>query len=68
MSKARSPFSWGFGQTFTEEIFKVRERFAMVPTNYMLEDLNGAQVAGLFYETEMVIVRGEGKDSEYCVE
>ena len=68
ISKARSPFSWGFGQTFTEEIFKVRQRFATVPTTYMLEDLNDVQVAGLFYELEMVHVRGKGKDAEYHVE
>ena len=34
----------------------------------MLEDLNDVQVAGLFYEPEMVLVRGIGKDAEYCVE
>ena len=68
ISKARSPFSHGFGQTFTEEISKVRQRFATVLTNYMLEDLNGVQVAGLFYEPEMVFVRGKGKDAEYHVE
>ena len=68
ISKARSPFSQGFGQTFTEEIFKVRQRFATVPTTYMLEDLNDVQVAGLFYEPDMVLVRGKGKDVEYRVE
>ena len=68
ISIARSPFSWGFGQTFTEEIFKVRQRFASVPITYMLEDLNDVQIAGLFYEPEMVHVRGKGKNTEYCVE
>ena len=34
----------------------------------MLEDLNDMQVAGLFYEPEMVLVRGKGKDAEYRVE
>ena len=33
------------------------QRFATVPTTYMLEDLNDVQVAGLFYEPEMVLVR-----------
>ena len=46
----------------------MRQRFATVPTTYMLEDLNDLQVAGLFYEPEMVFVRGKGKDAEYCVE
>ena len=34
----------------------------------MLEDLNKVQVAGLFYEPEMVLVNGKGKDSEFLVE
>ena len=34
----------------------------------MLEDLNDVQVVGLFYEPEMVLVRGKGKDSEYHME
>ena len=37
----------------------MRQRFATVPTTYMLEDLNDVEVAGLFYELEMVLVRGE---------
>ena len=31
----------------------------------MLEDLNDVQVAELFYEPEMVLVRGKGKDAKY---
>ena len=42
----------------------MRQRFATVPTTYMLADLNDVQVAGLFYELEMVHVRGKGKDVE----
>ena len=34
----------------------------------MLEDLNKVQVACLFYEPEMVLVKGKGKDSEFPVE
>ena len=37
----------------------MRQRFATVLTSYMLEDLNNVQVAGLFYEPEMVLVRGK---------
>ena len=68
ISGTRSPFSRGFGQTYTEELFKVRQRFATIPATYMLEDLNKVQVAGLFYEPEMVLVEGKGKDSEFLVE
>ena len=68
ISNVRTPFSHGFGQTFSEEIFKIRYRFGTVPTTYMLEDLNKDKVAGLFYEPELVLVRGKGKDAEYRVE
>ena len=40
ISGARSPFSRVFGQTYTEELFKVRQRFATIPATYMLGDLN----------------------------
>ena len=63
-----SPFARGFGQTYTEELFKVRQRFATIPATYVLEDLNKVQVAGLFYEPEMVLVKGKGRDSEFLVE
>ena len=46
----------------------MRQRFATVPTTYMLEDLNDVKVAGLFYEPEMVLVRAKGQDAEYHVE
>ena len=68
ISNARNPFSRGFGQTFSEELFKVRRRFNTIPTTYMLEDLNQEKVAGLFYEPEMVLVTGKNEDSEYAVE
>ena len=65
ISNVRTPYSHGFGQTFSEEIFKIRHRFGTVPTTYMLEDLNKDKVAGLFYEPELVLIRGKGKDAEY---
>ena len=46
----------------------MRQRFATIPATYMLEDLNKVQVAGLFYEPEMVLVRSKGKDAEFLVE
>ena len=68
ISNVRTPFSCGFGQTFSEEIFKIRYQFGTVPTTYILEDLNKDKVSGLFYEPELVLVRGQGKDAEYQVE
>lgn len=68
ISKSRNPFSRGFGQTYSEEIFKIRQRFGTVPTTYMLEDLNKEQIAGLFYEPEMTLVKGKNKDTKYRIE
>ena len=69
VSNVRTPFSRGFGQTFSEEIFKVAQSFSTVPTTYMLQDLNGEKVSGMFYDSEMVLVRGKNEaDSEYLVE
>ena len=68
ISNIRTPFSHGFGQTFSEEIFKIRYQFGTVPITYMLEDLNKDKVSGLFYEPELVLVRGKGKDAQYRVE
>ena len=68
ISNARNPFSRGFGQTFSEELFTIKQRFATIPTTYMLEDWNKEKVAGLFYEPEMVLVTGKDKNTEYAVE
>ena len=46
----------------------MRQRFATIPATHMLEDLNKVQVAGLFYEPEMVLVKGKCKDPEFLVE
>ena len=68
ISNYRSPFSRGFGQTFSEELFKVRSRFGGYPITYVLEDLHGETVSGLFYEPELVLVTGKDKNSQYSVE
>ena len=68
ISNLRTPFSRGFGQTYSEEIFKIRYRFGTVPTTYMLEDWNKDKVAGLFYEPELVLITGKDAEAEYRVE
>lgn len=68
VSNARTPFSRGFGQTFSEEIFIIEKIFLTDPTTYLLKDLNGETVSGLFYEPEMVLVKGKDKNTEYLVE
>ena len=61
ISNSRNPFSRGFGQTFSEELFKVKQRHTTLPPTYLLEDLKGEPLKGLFYEPEMIIHRGKEK-------
>ena len=68
VSKARNPFSRGFGQTYTEEIFRVRRQDGTNPVTYMLEDLQKEEIVGLFYEPEMVLVNNIEEQLVFRVE
>ena len=69
ISNSKNPFSCGFGQTFSEELFRVRHRYPTSPTTYMIEDLQNKKISGLFYEPEMVLVLGKDEDDvEYHIE
>ena len=68
ISNVRTPFSRGFGQTFSEELFVVKNVFPGLPVTYRLKDLNGEEVKGLFYEPELVKVMGKNDKSTYSVE
>ena len=69
ISNSKNPFSRGFGQTFSEELFRVRHRYPTSPTTYMMEDLQNKKISGLFYEPEMVLVLGKDEDgAEYRIE
>ena len=68
ISNYRSPFSRGFGQTFSEELFKIWQVFPGDPVTYALVDLEGEEVRGFFYEPELVRVRGKDDKSKYSVE
>ena len=69
ISNSKNPFSHGFGQTFSEELFRVRHRYPTSPTTYMIEDLQNKKISGLFYEPEMVLVLGKDEDdAEYRIE
>lgn len=59
ISNARHPFSKGYGQTYSEELFRIDVVHPTNPPTYVLKDLNGKVIAGLFYEREMVIVRSK---------
>ena len=68
ISNIRTPFSRGFGQTFSEELFLIKLRFPGTPVTYLLEDLKGETISGVFYEPELVKVTGKDKDSKYSVD
>lgn len=64
ISQVRQPFTRGFGQTYSEELFKIRHRYGTIPPTYILQDLKGEKIAGLFYEQEMVLVTNEANEPE----
>ena len=68
ISNIRTPFSRGFGQTFSEELFHIQLRFPGTPVTYLLKDLKGETISGLFYEPELVKVTGKNRDTKYSVE
>ena len=64
ISQVRQAFTRGFGQTFSEEIFKIRHRYRTTPPTYVLQDMKGEKVSGLFYEQDMVLVYNDIPESD----
>ena len=54
ISREKGVFKKGYHQSFTDEIFKVKERFEKAPTIYILEDEKNEQIIGAFYEGELI--------------
>ena len=67
ISNLRHPFSKGYGQTFSEELFKIQYRYGTYPATYRLIDLHDKNIAGLFYEPEMTLVKGKDPTSDKTV-
>ncbi len=53
ITKYKSIFDKGYLPNFTEEFFKIKEVKIGRPTVYILEDLKGDDVVGIFYEEEL---------------
>jgi hypothetical protein len=53
ISKYKSIFDKGYLPNYTEEFYKIKEVKLGRPTVYMLEDLKGEAVDGLFYDGEL---------------
>ena len=59
--KDKGIFSKGYHPSFTKELFKITAAKETKPPHYKLQDLNGNQIKGVFYDPEISFVRlGEG--------
>jgi transposase InsO family protein len=60
-------FVKGYTKNWSEEVYKVTERFTSTPPTYRLNDLSGEEIKGRFYEQEIQKVVKTSED-EYIVE
>jgi hypothetical protein len=49
----KEPFSRGYKQKFTEELFRVKNKIPSDPPRYRLEDLMGEGIKGSFYAEDL---------------
>jgi hypothetical protein len=53
ISLTREPFTRGYKQKFTEELFRVKNKIPSDPPRYRLEDLMGEDIKGSFYAEDL---------------
>ena len=53
ISKYKSIFAIGYTPNWSEELFVIKEIKNTVPYTYMINDLNGEQIIGTFYEKQL---------------
>lgn len=53
ISKAKGAFRKGYEANWTAEVFKVRKILLRSPVVYVLEDMAGEEIDGIFYEPEV---------------
>ena len=53
ISKYKNIFAHGYTSNWSEEIFVIKEIKNTVPWNYVINDLNGKEIIGTFYESEL---------------
>ena len=56
ISYIKYPFTRGFNQLWTDELFKIEQRIKSDPTTYKLVDFTGEKISGSFYESELTHV------------
>ena len=53
ISKYKNVFAKGYAANWSEEIFVIKEIKNTVPWTYVINDLNGKEIIGTFYEKEL---------------
>ena len=53
ISKYRNIFAKGYTPNWFEEIFVIKKIKDTVPWAYVIDDLNGEEITGTFYEKEL---------------
>ena len=53
ISKYKNIFAKGYMPNWSEEIFIIKKNENIVPWTYVLNDLNGEEIIGTFYENEL---------------
>ena len=52
ISKYKNIFAKGYAPNWSEEIFVIKKIKNTVPWTYVIDDLNGEEITGIFYEKE----------------
>lgn len=60
LSRSRQLFRKGYAQKWSEEIFKITQRYPTHPQTYGLSDLGGENIKGKFYAQELQKVTDRG--------
>ena len=53
ISKYKNIFAKGYMPNWSEEIFVIKEIKNTVPWTYVINELNGEEIIGIFYETKL---------------
>ena len=53
ISKYKNTFAKGYTPNWSEEVFLIKKVKNTVPWTYVINDLNGEEIAGTFYKNEL---------------
>lgn len=68
ISKFKRMFAKGYTPNWTREVFTIDKRLPRVPPVYILKDLNGESLQGVFYEQELQKIIHNNDEEIYKVE